>query len=240
MKTFILSAGMGTRLRPLTNTIPKVMVPIGGKPVLEHLILLCRQHGFTQIVINVHYLPEVITKYFKDGSDWNVHITYSFETQTIMGGAGALKHAQKVLEGEDFFVLNGDCMTAINLKKMAAFHKYKKGIGTVLVHDTDHPYDSDIVDYNSDKQITRFFRPQPGDTFKPVSKTGTHIFTPDIFKYIPAQKKYSLEKELIPDLLSKNEKIFAYYSNEYSKDMGTPQRLAQVRHDFSAGRINPS
>jgi len=238
MRAFILSAGLGTRLRSLTNKIPKVLVKIGDKPVLEHLVILCVQHKISDIIVNLHYFPKKVKDHFKDGKKWRVKIIYSFEPE-IMGGAGGLKWAEKYLS-DTFFVLNGDVMTNLNLSKMAKFHqeKVKKGgIGSFLVHKTDHPYDSDLVDYDDDYLVKKFFRPQPGDKFKPVSKSGTHVFEPEVLKYIPKNRKYSLEKELIPDLLRRGKKLYAYYSDEYSKDMGTPERLKQVRKDYETGKI---
>lgn len=235
MKAFILSAGLGKRLKPLTNDKPKVMVKIGAKPVLEHLILLCKKHNIQDIIINLHYLPDKIKNYFKSGEKWGVNIYYSYEPE-IMGGAGGLKYAEKYLD-KTFFVLNGDVMTNVNLTKMLKFHKRKKGIGCFLVHKTDHPYDSDLVEFDKKFQVLRFFRPKRGDKFKSISKTGTHIFEPEVLKHIPKNTKHSLEKELIPNLLAKGKKLYAYYSEEYSKDMGTWERLKQVGKDYQDGKI---
>jgi NDP-sugar pyrophosphorylase family protein len=238
MKVFILAAGFGTRLQPLTKDTPKVMVKIGGKPVLEHLILLCKKHGLRDIIINLHHFAEKIKGYFKDGSIWDVSITYSFEKR-IMGSAGALKYAEKLLGNKEaFYVLNGDVMTNVNLKEMMSFHTSKGGIGTVFVHKTDHPYDSDLVEFDSDFLVRKFFRRKGGDAFKPISKTGAHIFEPHILEFIPAGAKYSLEKQLIPDLVEKGEKLYAFYSDSYSKDIGTSKRLQEVKRDFRTGRIS--
>lgn len=238
MKVFILSAGLGTRLRPLTDNKPKVMVEIGAKPVLEHLINLCRHHNLKDIIINLHYLPDTVTQYFGNGDKFGVNIIYSHEKDRIMGGAGALKFAEQLLKDDSFFVLNGDVMTNVDLTAMAKFHQQKSGLGTFLVHQTDHPYDSDLVEYDNNYLIKRFFRPQPGDKFKPVSKTGTHIFEPEVLNFIPASVKYSLEKQLIPDLLQQGKKLYAYYSDAYSKDMGTLERLAQIKQDYDQGKIS--
>ena len=138
---------------------------------------------------------------------------------------------------DSFFVLNGDVLTNLNLNAMAKFHRLKRGLGTFLVHKTDHPLDSDLIEYDNNYLIKRFFRPQPGDKFKPISKSGSHIFEPKVLDFIPENTKYSLEKQLIPNLLDQGEKLCAYYSDCYSKDMGTPQRLARVKKDFENGKI---
>jgi len=237
MKVLILSAGLGTRLKPLTDHQPKVMVKIGGKPVLQHLINLCAHHGFNDIVINLHYLPQVITRYFNTGKKFGVHIKYSYEKEQIMGGAGAIKQAQKLLENEPFFVLNGDVITNIDLTEMAAFHQRKKGLATFLVHKSDHPFDSDLVAYDNHCLIKKFFRPLPHDSFVPIAKSGCHLFEPQVLSYIPQGVFYSLEKQLIPDLLSKHQKLYAFYSDCYSKDMGTPERLKLIQKDYAQKKI---
>lgn len=237
MKAVILSAGLGTRLRPLTNDKPKVMVKVGGKPVLEHLINLCKYHNIIDIIINLHYFPKSVINYFSNGQKFGVNIEYSLEKDQIMGGAGALKKAEKLLKESPFLVMNGDALMNINLTKMIAFHNKKKGIGTILVHKTDHPYDSDLVEYDRNYLIKRFFRPDNKEKYKSISKSGVHIFEPEVLNDIPINTFCSLEKKLIPDLLMKDKKLYAYYSKAYSKDMGTPERLVQVKQDYENGKI---
>lgn len=232
MKAFILAAGLGTRLKPLTNDLPKVMISVGNKPVLEHLINLCVRHGFREIILSTHYLPEKISNYFKDGSQFNAHIVYSHEKQ-MLGSAGALKLAEPLLANDSFFVLNGDVLTNVDLTAMLKFHFQHQGLGTFLVHQTDHPFDSDLVEFDQQQKIIKFFRPQTGDRFSPLAKTGTHIFEPQVLGFIPSHQYYSLEKQLISDLLNKNQPLYAYYSSCYSKDMGTLERLAQVQADYA-------
>jgi len=237
MKVFILTAGIGSRLKPLTDTQPKVMIKIGPKPILEHLINLCAHHHLTDIILSTHYLPDQIQNYFKTGENQGVNIQYSFEAEMV-GGGGALKLAENLFQKEPFIVLNGDVLTNVNLTEMIEFHKEKKALGTFLVHDTDHPLDSDLVEFDSNKKISKFFRPQPNDQFKPISKTGTHIFESKVLDFIPSNQLFSLEKQLIPLLLEKSQPLYAYYSSCYSKDMGTLKRLEQVRKDYQDGKTS--
>lgn len=236
MKVLLLAAGLGTRLKPLTDNLPKVMLPVGGKPVLEHLISLCHFHSLNDIIISTHYLPEKISGYFQDGKKLNVHLTYSHET-TRLGSAGAIKLAGPLLANDSFIVLNGDVLTNVNLTEMIKFHQQKHGLATFLVHSTDHPYDSDIAAFDAAGLITKFFRPKVGDKFQPLTKSGAHIFEPEVLDFIPENQFYSLEKQLIPDLLSRQQRLYAYTSNCYSKDMGTPERLNQVQEDYDAKKI---
>ena len=236
MKAFILAAGIGTRLKPLTDNQPKVMLKIGTKPILEHLINLCRHHQIQEIILSTHYLADPIKNYFQDGQTFGVKIKYSHETKRL-GSAGALQLASALLKDDDFIVLSGDVLTNVNLTEMVSFHRLKQGLAAFLVHDTDHPFDSDLVEYDDNFLIKRFFRPTPGDNFQPISKTGTHIFKPTVLDFIPSQQEFSLEKQLIPALLTANQLLYAYYSNCYSKDMGTLERLTQVRKDYQDGKI---
>jgi len=235
MKAFILAAGAGTRLKPLTDHQPKVMIKIGPKPILEHLINLCAHHQIKEIVLSTHYLADQIKNYFQDGHSLSVKITYSYEDSPI-GAAGALKLASPLLKDDDFIVLSGDVLTNVNLTEMISFHRQKQGLATFLVHNTDHPLDSDLVEHDDNFKILRFFRPTSGDKSKPISKTGTHIFQPAVLNFIPSQQKFSLEKQLIPALLTVEQPLYAYYSNCYSKDMGTLERLTQVRKDYQDGK----
>jgi len=229
-KAVIICGGLGTRLRPVTYKIPKPMIKIGKKPLLEHLVFLCKKHYIEQIYLAVFYLPEVIINYFGDGKKWGLDIKISIEKKPL-GSIGPLSLLKKKL-GSAFFVLSGDAITNVDLTKMSKFHKKKRAFGTFLVHTTDHPYDSDLVEFDENFKIKRFFRPKKGNHFEPISKSGTHIFEPEVLKFIPENKKYSLEKDLIPDLLKKGKNLYAYYSNAYSKDIGTPERLQKARQDF--------
>ncbi|MDZ7587516.1 MAG: sugar phosphate nucleotidyltransferase, partial [Patescibacteria group bacterium] len=153
----------------------------------QHLINLCSFHNLKDIIISTHYLPEKIYAYFQDGEKFNVHLTYSHE-KNMLGAAGALQLASALLKDDDFIVLNGDVMANVNLTEMISFHHRQQGLATFLVHKTDHPFDSDLVEYDDNFKILRFFRPTAGDNYQPISKTGTHIFKPSVLNFIPTQQ----------------------------------------------------
>lgn len=244
MKAFFLAGGLGSRLGRFTIGLPKVMVPIKGYPVLAYLVQLCRIHGVKEIVISLHYFPEKVVDYFRDGRDFGVSINYSLEKEAL-GTAGAVANARHYLEGGPFLVFNADVLTDVDLTEMISFHRRQSSLVTVLAHVTDHPFDSDLVDFDKDFVLKRFFRPKPGEDFvsfdsaqdKPFAKTGTHIFEPGIFGFIPQGVSYSLEKQLIPSILEKGEKVAVFSSRAYSKDMGTEERLSQVNRDLEDGKI---
>src|SRR5919109_4186923 len=143
MKAVVMAGGEGTRLRPLTSNQPKPMVPLVGRPLMEHILLLCKRHGFEEIVVTVQFLASVIRNYFGDGSDLGVDIAYATE-ETPLGTAGSVKNAEGVLD-ETFLVISGDALTDIDLEKVTAFHREKGALATVVLSRQPNPLEYGIV-----------------------------------------------------------------------------------------------
>jgi NDP-sugar pyrophosphorylase family protein len=225
----ILSAGFGTRLRPLTDNIPKVMLPLGGKPLLEHHIEQLKKHGIREFFINLHYLPEKITDYFGDGSKWGVKINYSYEPE-ILGTAGGVKNFDGKLRG-DFFVIYGDVFSLIDYEKMIdAFYRRPKIAAMEVIGDNDHPYDSDLVEIDDDFRFLKI-HPKPHKELPKKYKAmraAAFIFNERIMRHIPAGTYYEIDRQLLPDLLSRGEKIYGYECEEFIKDIGTMERYREV------------
>ena len=154
MRALILAAGEGTRLRPLTLTCPKPMLPVGGRPVLEHLVRLLRRHGVTEIAINLHYRPEVIVRHFGDGARFGVSITYSPE-ERLLGSAGAAKRLEWFF-GETFFVLYGDVLTDLDLGSLVDRHRARRAAATLALYEVEDPTRCGIVEVAADGRIVRF------------------------------------------------------------------------------------
>lgn len=228
MKAFILSAGMGQRLKPLTNKVPKVMLPVGGKPVLEHLILLGKSFGIKDFIINLFWLPEQIVKYFGDGKHLGVNIIYSYEEE-LLGTAGALKKMEDDLK-ETFLVLYGDVLMNVNLLNIIKYHKAKRGIGTLVLHDSSHPEDSDLFEINKRGRIINYWLKSGTEKTESIlSNAGLLILEPKIFSYISTKNKVSnLENDIFPILIKEKMKLFGYKTNEYLKDIGTLKRYNEV------------
>lgn len=223
----ILAAGFGTRLRPLTDNIPKVMVPLVGKPLLLRHIEQLKKHGILDIYINVHYLPGVITKYFGDGSRFGVHITYAFETPDILGTAGGIKNFEGMLQ-ENFFVVYGDVFSLVDYTKMAEeFFNKENAIAMEIVGDTNHPADSDLVEVdNEGKFIKMYKKPHVVLPVDYRSMRALFIFNKKIFRYIPSGKYYEIDHQVIPEVLEAGENIYGYETSDYLKDIGTIERHA--------------
>lgn len=227
----ILSAGLGTRLRPLTDNIPKVMVPISGKPLLEHHILSFKKYGIKEFFVNLYYLPDVITNYFGDGAKWGVKITYFLEPE-IRGTAGGVKSFENQL-GENFFVIYGDMYSEVDYTMMAKAFAGKTGaIGMMAVGENDHPQDSDLVEVDDDMRFLKIYiKPHGYDALPENFKTmdAIYIFNRRVLSYIPANKYYEIDHKLLPDLIERGERFYGYECGNYLKDIGTLERYKQVK-----------
>jgi len=233
----LLSAGFGTRLREITKgDIPKVMVSLLGKPLLEYHIEDFKKIGVTEFFINLHYLPEKITEYFGNGSKWGVKIHYFLE-KNILGTAGGVKSFEGKLE-DRFFVIYGDIFSLVDYSKMAAdFSKKPKGcIGMELVGETDHPEDSDLVETNRENLFIKVYcKPHTSipESFKGMR--GIYIFRKKILQFIPKNTYYEIDRHLLPDILKKGEKFYGYETHgEFLKDVGTLDRYHFVE-DYLKG-----
>jgi NDP-sugar pyrophosphorylase family protein len=233
MKAMILAAGEGTRLRPLTNTIPKCMVPLHGKPLLEWNLRWLAAYGFTDVVINLFYLPEVIRAYFQDGQPWGVNITYSEETEQL-GTAGGVKKVQNFFD-EPFLVLYGDNLSNCDLRRLTRLHHSKGGMGTMGLIWRDEVSASGIVGLDERDQITRFMeKPKAEQAFSHWVNAGVYYLSPRVFDFIPEGKKYDFGKDVFPELIKRDEVLFGYRFEQREKLwwIDTPVDLDYVKKNF--------
>lgn len=230
MQAVIMAGGKGTRLASVTKDIPKPMVPIMNRPLLEYQINNLKENGITDIIVVVGYLGEVIKEYFSDGSKFGVHITY-YEEEVPLGTAGALREIKDQLE-EDFILIFGDLFINISFIRFWNFHKKKKAAITLFAHPNSHPYDSDILVEDSDHRVIAWSYKNTERTtdYKNLVNAGVYVIHKGALEHLPDCQKVDLEKQLITKLISSRE-IFAYHSTEYVKDIGTPERLAKVEKD---------
>jgi len=234
MKAMILAAGFGTRLRPLTNTVPKPMVPIMNRPILEHTIHLLRTHGIQDITVNLHHLPEFIENHFGDGKDFGVNLHWSYEPE-ILGTAGGIKKAQEFLDGEAFLVINSDVVTDCDLSKVISFHKAKGSALTLVVRQGDSPEQCDPIEVDDDDRIVHMVgasaKNKPDNTTR-ILFTGIQVMEPEIFDRIPENKFYGTTTDVFPGMLEDGLPMFAYWHHGYWKDIGTIQSYLDVHKDL--------
>lgn len=236
MKAVIMSGGRGTRISELFPDIPKPLIQICGKPVLEHEIECLRNQGFTDIILTVSHMADKIINYFGDGSKFGIHIDYFVEDKPL-GNAGALFKLKDKLT-EDFLLLNADSVFNIDFNRFAAFHKEKGSIATLFTHPNDHPYDSGLIIANAGKSVEKWLakeneRPR---YYKNRVNAGLHIISPKLLEKEIDLPKIDLDRHLLKPLAGTG-KMFCYDSPEYVKDMGTPERYEAVTRDFESGKV---
>jgi NDP-sugar pyrophosphorylase family protein len=236
MRAMILAAGEGQRLRPLTLHMPKPMVPVGGRPVLEHLVALLHLHGIREIAITLHYRPEVIMDYFGDGKKFGVEITYSHEVE-LMGSAGAARVLESFLTGT-FVVLYGDVLTNIDISALVARHQATGAEGTIALYEVSDPSRCGIAELDASGRIIRFVeKPEPGTIKGNLANSGILVLEPSVIREIPPDQKYDLGSHLIPKLLDQGVPLFGERLDAYILDIGSPDRLEQAEDDVRTGRF---
>lgn len=236
MKTVIMAGGRGKRIAELIGNIPKPMIPVQGRPVLEWEIECLRDQGFDDIILTVSHMKEAIISHFGDGGSFGVRIDYFIE-DTPLGNAGALFHMRDKLT-EDFLLLNADSVFDVDFNRFVMFHRQKGGLATLFTHPNDHPYDSGLILTDSDGTVTKWLtkedkRPQ---WYKNCVNAGLHILSPKLLENMPDTPKIDLDRQILKPLAGTG-KMFAYQSPEYVKDMGTPERLKAVTEDFKSGIV---
>jgi len=232
----ILAAGQGTRLRPLTESIPKCMMPIGGKPLLEHTILWLRKYGVTDLMINLHYLPQVVKDYFGDGQRCGVRVTYSVEKEAL-GTAGGVKNVAWFFDGP-FFVWYGDNLSTCRLDRLWEFHRAKGGIVTIALHYREDPTQSGIVGLDENDRIVRFLeKPTPDQVFSHWVSAGIFVLEPAVLQAIPAEGTPDFGRDVFPGLLADGQSLYGYRMSP-DEDLwwiDTPEDLQSVQEIMGHG-----
>jgi len=248
----ILAGGKGTRLKDRLGDLPKPMIPIAGKPLLEHQVALARKYGFTDLVFFVHYRADLIEKHFGDGKKFGVQIRYVLEREPL-GTAGAVLAGFEHL-AERFLVMYGDTMVNVDLERIWDTHKHHRAEATLLLHPNDHPFDSDLVEVNAESRVLAFHnRPHPEGVWRQnLVNAGLYVIQKRALEFhtrrLGAPKPGAGEsprpasildfgKDVFPAMLQQGAKLFGYNSPEYIKDIGTPQRYDRICGEFASGVI---
>ena len=213
MKAMILAAGGGTRLRPLTERMPKPMVPIAGRPILEYNIRLLAKHGIRELVVNLHHYPDMVVDYFGDGQAWGVSITYSYEP-VLLGTAGAVKKVEALFDST-FLMVYGDNLTTCDIGQLCSFHREKKAVGTMALFHRDDPTASGIVGLDEDDRIICFLeKPELHQVFSHWVNAGLLVLEPEVLYYIPADRPSDFGRDILPALIDAGRPLYGYQMSE--------------------------
>jgi mannose-1-phosphate guanylyltransferase/phosphomannomutase len=237
MKAVVMAGGEGSRLRPLTSGIPKPLVPVVGKPVMEHILRLLRNHGITDVIVTLQYLGSAIRDYFGDGSDFGVDITYVVEDSPL-GTAGSVKNAQEFL-GEPFIVISGDALTDIDLSKVMTYHQEKRAAATIVLTSVSNPLEYGVVITNPDGTINRFLeKPSWGEVFSDQVNTGIYVVEPEVLDLLPPSTVVDWSSDVFPKMLANSMPLFGYLAPGYWCDIGNIQTYYQANWDALEGRVD--
>ena len=236
MQAIVLVGGEGTRLRPLTYSVPKPMVPLLDRPFMEHVLLRLRDAGINEVVLPACYLPEAIQRHFGDGERMGMRLHYVIEEEPL-GTAGALKNVERFITGP-FFVFNGDVLTSLDLGAMLEFHRRSGGIGTLHLTPVEDPTAFGCVERQPDGRITRFAeKPKPHEVTTNSINAGTYLLEREVLDRIPAGRNVSIERETFPQLISGDRPLHAYATEDYWIDIGKPENYLKANLDILRGTM---
>lgn len=237
MKAVIMAGGFGTRLRPLTMNIPKPMVPVINRPIMEHVVELLKNHGFKELIVLLYFQPEAIQNYFQDGKRWGLRIDY-IKPEADFGTAGSVKKAQPYLE-DTFLVISADVLTDFDLEAALRFHKEKKSSATILLTRVKDPRAYGIVITGEDGRVLSFLeKPTWGEVFSDTVNTGIYVLEPEVLEKIPPDYPFDFSKDLFPILLKEGFSLHGLIAPGYWRDIGNLEDYRLAHMDVLHGEVN--
>lgn len=237
MKAMVLAAGEGTRLRPLTLHTPKVLLPIGEKPLIVYILNWLKSHGIKEVAINLHHLGEKIEAFLGDGTCFGVKIFYSKE-EKLLGTAGGVKKMKHFFD-TTFIVVYGDVLTDFDLNRMILVHKEKKGIATLAVKEVSNPWEVGIIKLEDRRVISFVEKPPKGSEHGNLGSVGVYVLEREVLDWIPSRGFCDFAYDIFPKLIEAGMPIYAYLLDpqDYIIDIGTPSKYLQANEDIKAGRL---
>lgn len=241
MKAMVLGAGLGSRLDPLTRSVPKPMVPVVGKPVLGHILDHLRQIGVRDVVVNAQYLHDVLAAKIGDGSAYGVNVTLAIENE-LCGDAGGLKRVQSFFDdgsGDPFLVIGGDDLTDIDLEALVEFHVSRNAVATMPVKRVTDTSQFGIAVVDENGLVQRFQeKPKPEEAFSNLANTGMYVFSPEVFNHIPSGEFYGVGNNVLPALLQAGMRVAAMETDRYWMDVGNVAVYRQAQRDVIDGLVH--
>lgn len=236
MKAVIMAGGFGTRIQPLTSSIPKPMLPFFNKPMMAYIIESLKRAGITELVVLLYFKPEIIKSYFGTGESFGVTISY-VQPDDDYGTAGAVKKAEKLLN-ERFVIVSGDLVTDFNFQEIIGFHEAKQSKATITLTSVEDPLQFGVIITDRNDKIIRFLeKPGWGEVFSDTINTGIYVLDPEILQLIPENKSFDFSKDLFPLLFNNGIDIYGYKARGYWKDVGNPDAYREVHKDVFDKKI---
>lgn len=248
MRAMVLAAGLGTRLRPITFDMPKPMVPVLNRPVMEHILRLLAKHGFEETIANLYWFPDLIESHFGDGSGCGVKLSYSRE-DALLGTSGGVRNVADFL-GDDFLVISGDALTDIDLTAMRAFHESHDGIATLATKRVEDTTQFGVAITDAEGRIGGFQeKPQPSEALSDLANCGIYMFRKEIFDFFPAPGASKAAKpgdpdgfadwamDVFPRLLESDVPFYSHEIDAYWNDVGNLEELRESTYDALSGAV---
>ena len=236
MKAVVMAGGFGTRLRPLTEKLPKPMAYVANRPMMEHVVRLLAQQGVSEHEVLLYFFPDKISSYFGDGSSWGVSMNHII-AEGDYGTAGAVKLTEALLK-ETFLVISADIITDFDLASAIEFHKEREAAVTIVLTRVPNPLQYGIVITEEDGRIVRFLeKPGWSEVFSDTINTGIYIIEPEVLSLIPSKKSFDFSKSLFPAMLERGDPLYGYVADGYWKDVGNLDEYLNVHLDILAGKV---
>ncbi|KAF5078604.1 sugar phosphate nucleotidyltransferase [Methanobacterium aggregans] len=237
VKAVIMAGGKGTRLRPLTFTRPKPMIPLVNRPIIQHTVERLKSMGFKDILMTLNYRPDSLKQHFQDGSSMGVNISYSVE-KSPMGTGGSVLKAKKYID-DTFLVLSGDVISNVNFKDVLKFHKDKGALATLVLTHVEDPAHFGIAVLDEDSKIINYLeKPSADQVFSKLANTGIYIFEPEIFDFFDDKKgEIDFSREVFPRLIAEDAGIYGYIFEGYWNDVGRPETYLKATYDILNRKI---
>jgi mannose-1-phosphate guanylyltransferase/phosphomannomutase len=239
MKAVVMAGGEGTRLRPMTASQPKPLLPVVGKPIMEHVLALLKRHGFDETVVTVQYLASLVRTYFGDGSELGMSLEYATE-ETPLGTAGSVKNAAAALQGEEpFLVISGDALTDFDLGALVRYHREQGALVTICLARVPDPVEFGIVIQHEDGRIDRFLeKPTWGQVFSDTVNTGIYVMEPRVLDEVAVGENVDWSSDVFPKLLERGERVMGYVAEGYWEDVGTHESYVRAQADVLSGKVD--
>jgi NDP-sugar pyrophosphorylase family protein len=220
MRAMVLAAGVGERMRPLTDHLPKPLLPIANRPVMGYVLEHLGRHGFTEVIANLHYRPQEIVEHFGDGSEYGVQLTFSYERE-LLGPAGGVGQCKSFLGGDTFLVTGADDLTRMDLTELVSAHRRVGAIASIGLVEVEDTSEYGIVVTDDEGRIQRFVEKPKGEAPSRTANTQIYLFEPDVFNFVPPDRFYDWGFHAFPAMVEAGVPFYGFQLDGYWRDIGS-------------------